>query len=350
MYVGMLPTWGDKWNLKWGVGPEIFTPENAEEYGRWLGERYADKPIIWILGGDRPVDSDQHRMIIHAMAQGIKQGDGGRHLMTFHPSGRRNSADDFHDAEWLDFNMIQSGHSRPAPPNFEVAIHNLSLKPLKPTLDGEPCYEDHPVKNDKWERRNEPGILLDWYDEWHVRIAAYGSMLAGACGHTYGDHNVWQMWLPHRPAKSVARTPWHLALDHPGSQQMKYFRNVFEARPFWKLHADQSLIAGENPPSEFQIRSAVADQSAFALVYLPVGGEVAIQVAGLSWKGYMAWWFNPRQNSSQLIGEWKRSPTRTFKAPTSGRNNDWLLVLDSVNEDLPRLGYSHQHLMPVVQQ
>ena len=27
MYVGLLPTWGDKWNRKWGVGPEIFTPE-----------------------------------------------------------------------------------------------------------------------------------------------------------------------------------------------------------------------------------------------------------------------------------------------------------------------------------
>lgn len=25
IYVGFLPTWGDKWNKKWGVGPEIFT-------------------------------------------------------------------------------------------------------------------------------------------------------------------------------------------------------------------------------------------------------------------------------------------------------------------------------------
>ena len=27
MYVGFLPTWGDKWNQQRGVGPEIFTPE-----------------------------------------------------------------------------------------------------------------------------------------------------------------------------------------------------------------------------------------------------------------------------------------------------------------------------------
>ena len=60
LYVGLLPTWGDKWNKKWGDGPEIFTPENAERYGEWLGRRYKDAGIIWILGGDRPVENDRH--------------------------------------------------------------------------------------------------------------------------------------------------------------------------------------------------------------------------------------------------------------------------------------------------
>ena len=44
LYIGMLPTWGDKWNKQWGAGPEIFTPENAAVYGEWLGRRYRDKP------------------------------------------------------------------------------------------------------------------------------------------------------------------------------------------------------------------------------------------------------------------------------------------------------------------
>src|SRR5688500_17875901 len=25
LWIGMLPTWGDKWNQKWGRGPELFT-------------------------------------------------------------------------------------------------------------------------------------------------------------------------------------------------------------------------------------------------------------------------------------------------------------------------------------
>jgi len=42
LFVGFLPTWGDKWNKKWGKGPEIFNPQNAEIYGEWLGKRYRE--------------------------------------------------------------------------------------------------------------------------------------------------------------------------------------------------------------------------------------------------------------------------------------------------------------------
>ena len=91
LYVGLLPTWGDKWNKKWGVGPEIFTPENAATYGEWLGRRYRDAGIVWILGGDRPVETDAHRAIIAAMARGLRAGDGGAHLITFHPTGGQSS-------------------------------------------------------------------------------------------------------------------------------------------------------------------------------------------------------------------------------------------------------------------
>ena len=54
MYIGFLPTWGDKWNRGRGAGPEVFNPQNAAAYGEWIGKRYKDATnIIWILGGDR---------------------------------------------------------------------------------------------------------------------------------------------------------------------------------------------------------------------------------------------------------------------------------------------------------
>src|SRR6185295_17504967 len=71
LYVGFLPTWGRYWHDKIKEGKPLFTKENAETYGKWLGERYKTKGIIWILGGDRPIDNDEQKEIIHAMARGL---------------------------------------------------------------------------------------------------------------------------------------------------------------------------------------------------------------------------------------------------------------------------------------
>ena len=131
----MLPTWGDKWNKKWGVGPEIFTVANAEAYGEWLGRRYKDAGIIWILGGDRPVDSAAHIDIMRAMARGLRKGDGGAHLRTFHPTGGNGSATWFHDDDWLDFNMRQNGHVAEFTGRYDMTRADYDRTPVKPVLD-----------------------------------------------------------------------------------------------------------------------------------------------------------------------------------------------------------------------
>src|SRR5690606_17254651 len=90
LFIGLLPTWGDKVTRMWGVGPEIFTVENAYRYGRWLGDRYKDrKNIIWILGGDRPAihDAVDTRPIWRAMAKGIQEATEGKALLSYHISG-----------------------------------------------------------------------------------------------------------------------------------------------------------------------------------------------------------------------------------------------------------------------
>jgi hypothetical protein len=63
-----------------------------------------------------------------------------------------------------------------------------------------------------------------------------------------------------------------------------------------------------------------------------------------------AFWFNPCQNASQLIGEFRKREQQSFTPPSSGRNNDWILVIDGVARNLPGLGYSHQNLVPTVEE
>jgi len=54
--LGMLPTWGDKVGWTHGIGPQIFTETNARAYGTFLGERYREADLVWIIGCDRTVD------------------------------------------------------------------------------------------------------------------------------------------------------------------------------------------------------------------------------------------------------------------------------------------------------
>lgn len=138
--IGMLPTWGSYWSTTNG-DELIFTPESALAFGGFLGKRYRDKPIIWILGGDENINNNSEKEIVEAMAKGLGAGDEGTHLMTFHPRGPGRSSDYFHRAAWLDFNMFQSSHAAHDHDNGLYAEHDYLLQPAKPTLDGEPRYE-----------------------------------------------------------------------------------------------------------------------------------------------------------------------------------------------------------------
>jgi hypothetical protein len=319
MFIGMLPTWGDKWNKKWGAGPEIFTPDNARTYGEWIGRRYKDKPVIWILGGDRNPETDAHKAVIRAMAEGIRKSVGNSQLITFHPMGGHSSSEFFHADTWLDFNMFQSGHAAYDIANYKTTVADRDKNPTKPVLDGEPRYEDHPVD---WKPAK------GWFEDFDVRQAAYWSLLSGAAGHTYGNHNIWQMWQEGRQPISSARTPWDEAILQPGATHMGYLRRLFESRPWQRLVPDQSLVSVPDSSRE-QVRAARDAQGSFLFVYVPNGETVEVNLDKMTGKQLTGWWFNPRAGVAARIGKVRPSGKKTFDAPGEAfRGNDWVLVID----------------------
>ncbi len=144
LVMGLLPAWGSYWK-QGGKEPGIFTPAKARSYGAFLGRRYRDQPVIWILGGDQDVASAEDRAVVDSLAAGLREGDGGAHLITYHPRGPGLSSDSLADAAWLDFNMVQSSHGAHDHDNGLFMEHDYALTPPKPTLDGEPRYEQMPV-------------------------------------------------------------------------------------------------------------------------------------------------------------------------------------------------------------
>lgn len=328
LVIGMLPTWG-----KWWKNGQIFTPENARTYGHFLGARYQEKPIIWILGGDHNPDNDRERTLIEAMARGIKEGDGGRHLMTFHPRGPGLSSDFFHEADWLDFNMFQSSHGARDHDTGLFTDNDYRLEPAKPTLDGEPRYEQIPVGF--YNANADRGVRFDDYD---VRQAAYWSLLAGACGHTYGHNSVWQMWQPGRRAVLWASAPWHESLDAPGASQMKHVRRLFESRPFQKLVPDQSILLDGPSHGGARIRAACAIDGSFLFIYSPRGEAFTVRVNRIRTTRIRQTWFDPRTGTAQALHTTDTAGFQTFVPPTSGRGDDWILVLDDATAGFPPPG------------
>ncbi len=316
LWLALLPTWGDKWNKQWGIGPEIFTLERAAIYGEWIGARYRAAKIIWMLGGDRAVDTAAQAAIIRAMAAGVRRGDGGRHLMTFHTQGQRSSAEFFHDDDWLDFNTLQSGHTRDRD-SYRSVAEDYARSPVKPCMDAEPGYEDHPIGFD---------LANGYLDADDVRKFAYWGLLAGGFGHTYGCHDIWQFLDPARnPPITHARTPWHAALDLPGAGQMAHVRALFELRQ--DRAPDQSLVQNDAGEGGAHIAAALADDRSYAIVYIPDGRPTTIDLLRLGGERVAAEWRDPRSGERREIGVFERTMLQPFVPPSAGHGQDWALLL-----------------------
>lgn len=325
--IALLPTWGDKWYKdKWGTGPEIFTPENAKVYGAWIAKRYASSAnIIWVLGGDRMPQNETHLSVIRSMAEGIKSTDKN-HLFTFHPNGGQSSYNFFADDAWIDFHMSQTGH-KVGNPDYKTNINAYALSSIKPHINGEPNYEDHP--ND-W----NPGEK-GWMDDFDTREAAYWNMLSGGAGHTYGNHNIWQMYTEKRAPVNNARTNWHVAMDYRGAFSMGYMRRMFEKRNWQKLVMDQSVIVGDNPEGLEYKMAAVSSDKDFMMVYIPYGRKTTLDMSKLTAGKLRGWWFNPRDGYTISLGDFDNMGSKEFVPTSVGRGSDWVLVIDDATKNYP---------------
>jgi hypothetical protein len=325
MTVGLLPSWGRYWR---DGEAQIFTPENARSYGRFLGKRYRDSGVIWILGGDSNIRSAKERSVINALATGLREGDGGRHLITFHPRGPGMSSKQLRDEKWLDFYMNQSSH---AARNLDTGLyvdHDRALTPRRPVIDGEPRYEGIPVGF--YNQGHDPRLRFDDDD---ARQAAWWSVLAGAAGHTYGNNNVWQMWAPGRQAAIGANRPWYEAIGDPGARQMGILRRFMEAHEFQTLEPRQDLILDGPTNGAAKIRAARASDGARIIVYTPRGEPFTLDLGEIKGGMHTQTWFDPRYGSSYLFRTEQSQGIQSFDPPSTGDGEDWVLLIEAAAAD-----------------
>ena len=330
----------------WGSQIERLSPEAATRYGRFLGERYRDKPnIVWMIGGD--VMGDKGTASWDALARAIKAADPN-HLMTFHPRGRTTSAWWYNDREWLDFNMFQSGHRRYGQRNGDgdytikdnteednwryVAMswgepaEQIAGREVrgaqKPVIDGEPSYEDIPQGLHDF---SEPR----WQDH-DVRRYAYWAVFAGCFGHTYGHNSIMQFMRPGLLGSFGAEKPWWEAMKDPGYKQMKHLKRLMTAVPFTEGQNDQSVIVGENGTRYDRIIATRGRDYLF--VYNYSGRPMTIDLTKISGKKKDAWLMNPADGTMQYLGEYGNETAADFAFDGAYlRGSDRVLVVTDSN-------------------
>jgi Protein of unknown function (DUF4038)/Putative collagen-binding domain of a collagenase len=280
---------------------KLITEKTARNWAKWLAERYKSVPnIVWSM---TPEAKPEFVPVLRELAAGLREGDGGAHLITFKPDPAPYSSSFIHGEKWLDFDSMQTWKSVELIYPFVTKDYNL--KPVKPVLMAEGAYE----------HGSEYGF--DVTPLW-VRRQAYYSYLAGA-HHTYGHNDSWRV-LP----------TWKPALDAPGAVQMGILRKVFEARlEWWQLVPDQSIFAsGGNTSGKVLNLAARHKDGKWLMVYLGDKADFAIDrsklFAGIQRR---AFWIDPRTGKSVSIGEVPNSGVQQFTTPDGWE--DALLILES---------------------
>lgn len=321
LYLGLVPVWGSP------ISGGKVSLEQAKTYATFLAERFKDrKNIIWLNGGD--TFGNKNTETWQAIGSILKTKNP-ESLVTFHPRGRTDSSDDFHNENWLDFNMFQSGHRRYdqddterayGEDNYKFVQIDFKLKPAKPTLDGEPSYEGIP--------QGLHDTLQPLWNDNDLRRYAYWSVFSGAAGFTYGNNHIMQMHENHKKSEAYgSKTYWVDALNDPGAGQMIYVKDLMLKYSYFDRIPDESLIANQGEKYDYLVATRAED---YAMVYTYNGRTMALNMGKIKGAEVEASWYNPRNGTSTAIGTFKNEGVLEFDPLGDVQDgNDWVLVLTS---------------------
>lgn len=323
MFMALLPSWGSF--AKNGT----LNADNAHGYAAFLADCFSeDDNVIWLVGGDVRGDAapETFRIIGRTLKARMPAA-----LVGYHPFGRCSSSYWFHEDEWLDFNMFQSGHRDYTQKllnawddnavfygedNYRYVQDDFARSPKKPTLDGEPSYEQIP------HGLHDPSQPY-WQAE-DVRRYAWWAVLSGACGHTYGDNSIMQFWLGHEEGSFGVKQTWKCALKNPGSGQMQYLKKLCLAAGFETGVFRDDLT--RNSGIQHAWHPAFLTEKAL-IVYEYEGQTLYVHLDQLPFASAAGFWMDPATGATEVIGCVKREAKTLTPPHKEGEANDWVLVL-----------------------
>jgi uncharacterized repeat protein (TIGR02543 family) len=309
--------------LGFDCGPQGWCPDMQAQteaamtdYGQFLGNRYKSQGnIIWVHGGDANCSAYTNACSrVAALANGIKSVDKN-HLHTATSGRTRSGMDDYNSI--IDLNSIYSNDAD----TDSMTKTEYQRSGAKPMWFSEGYYE------------NEfSTTALDWQSQ--ALIPYLGGSLVGVF---FGNCPIWGF------GSSVGTSvcdnnsiSWTASLNSPGSVSMGNIGKLIKSRAWWRLVPDYAnTVVTSSKSSGLNYHAASRETNGeTVMVWCPTTETVAVNMTQVAGSNAKAWWWNPDDNSSSLIGTFATTGTRNF-TPSSARK---VLVLDDASKNLAAPG------------
>lgn len=285
----------------------------AYAYGRYLGRRYRhDQNIVWLNGNDFQTWRQPHDdALVLAVARGIKAADPDA-VQTVELNYTTSTSSD--DPRWRGMIGIDAAYTY-APTYAEVLKaynrqHHLPVVMIEASYEGEHDYVG-------------PSTL---------RRQEYWTLLSGASGQFYGNKYTWQFLAG-----------WPRQLDTIGSRQLTFVTNLFSRRRWFDLVPDSRhrlVVSGYGTESgtgdlndSDHVSAARTADGSLAIVYLPTGQPITVDMGTLTGGRVRAQWYDPTSGRYAGIpgSPFAARGRRRFVVPGTNHEGeqDWVLVLSA---------------------
>jgi hypothetical protein len=308
----------------WGYHLPWLGKDKMEQHWRYLLARWGALPVVWCASGEQIMpwytsgNTNAEEALLKRewtdVIRYVRKTDPFKRVITTHPT--RNAREQVLDPSVLDFEMQQTGHSRPAESQAARALEAWTTPPAMPVISGEARYEALEISPIVGTRE--------------ARQAFWAHLLYSGCaGHSYGANGIWQV---NRAGERYGTSPngrdwggtqWNEAMRLPGSRHIANGKRFLLTLPWYQFAPATNLAVGA-------ISTAATPDGTCALVFTVSGWAVSVDLAKLG-APMFATWFDPVSGELKPIpgSPFPNTGPREFTPPqmNAAGDSDWVLLL-----------------------
>lgn len=338
----------------WGYYLPIIGLENMQLHWRHLMARWGALPVVWVAAGEqnmpwyleastqKPSFQQQQKEGWSKVIAYMRTINSFDRLMTTHPI--TSARDSVTNVAHIDFEMQQTNHALPTTHHAMCGQQGWQIQPAMPVISGEARYEGLEIT---------PPVTSQ-----NTREAFWAHILnSGLAGHTYGANGIWQVntegqAFGQSPSGFCwGNTPWNLAMQLPGAQQIGLAKRLIETLPWHEFvpqpipsnYFDQFLQKNprihrvllklkwrQTPPTP--IAACIAKEKSTAIFYTISSQAFKVNLHQFS-SQTKAYWIDPTNFEKHHVNLQKQTGEIKLKPPNKNAagDNDWLLLFQPAN-------------------